>query len=73
MCRLTTHAAACAEPAAGMARQASSSTAAATASADTSYVLNPALRGDAPASTSFLLSAVRRIHAAATRNVRRQL
>jgi len=63
-----------AEPAAGLARQASSTAQA--ASSDTSYVLNPALRGDAqaaPAASSFLLNAVRRVHAAATRGARRQL
>ena len=62
-----------AEPAASLARQASSTAQA--AGSDTSYVLNPMLRGDAaaPAASSFLLNAVRRVHAAATRTVRRQL
>ena len=58
------------------ARQVTSSVnSAAAAGADTSYVLNPALRGDsaAAAASSFLLSAVRRVHAAASRSARRQL
>lgn len=39
-------------------------------SADATYVLNPMLKGDQPAASNFLLAAVRRVHAAATKSKR---
>jgi hypothetical protein len=54
-----------AEPAAAALRQTSSQAGA--VAVDTSYVLDSSLRGDRAAASSFLLSAVRRVHAAATK------